>query len=77
MVEVRQDVPGEQVTLGGVRVAGQDERLHAEAGVAAELAENLAGATAVVSEEMTARMGMGPVSAEMLAYFVEARPARG
>jgi hypothetical protein len=31
----------------------------------------------VVGAEMTARMGTGPVSAKMLAYFIEARPARG
>src|SRR6266496_1907993 len=43
VVEVGQDVPGEQVALGGVRVTGQDERLHAEAGVAAQLSEHLAG----------------------------------
>jgi AcrR family transcriptional regulator len=43
VVEVGQDVPGEQVAFGGVRVAGQDERLHAEAGVAAQLGEDLAG----------------------------------
>jgi hypothetical protein len=31
VVQVRQNVPGEQIALGGVRVAGQDERLHAVA----------------------------------------------
>jgi hypothetical protein len=36
-------MPGEQVTFCCMRVAGQDERLHAEAGVAAELGEYLAG----------------------------------
>jgi hypothetical protein len=33
--QVGQDVPGEEVAFGGVRVAGQDERLKAEVGVAA------------------------------------------
>jgi SAM-dependent methyltransferase len=45
--------------------------------MAIESRGDLAAATAVVGEEMTARMGTGPVSAEMLAYFIEARPARG
>jgi SAM-dependent methyltransferase len=45
--------------------------------MAIESRGDLAAATKVVGEEMTARMGTGPVSAEMLAYFIEARPARG
>jgi hypothetical protein len=45
--------------------------------MAIESRGDLAAATAVVGAEMTARMGTGPVSAQMLAYFIEARPARG
>jgi hypothetical protein len=45
--------------------------------MAIESRGDLAAASAVVGEEMTARLGAGPVSAEMLAYFLEARPARG
>jgi SAM-dependent methyltransferase len=74
-------VAAESVTLTG----------HAEsaAGVAAgfctgtplrmaiESRGDLAAATEVVGAEMTARMGAGPVSAEMTAHFIEARPARG
>jgi SAM-dependent methyltransferase len=45
--------------------------------MAIESRGDLAAATAVVGAEMTARMGTGPVSAEMLAYFIEARPGRG
>jgi hypothetical protein len=36
-----QDVAREQVALGGMRVAGQDERLDAENGVAARLGQHL------------------------------------
>ena len=45
MLKVRQHVPGEQVALRGVRVAGQDERLYAQLGVAAELGKHLVGVT--------------------------------
>jgi len=42
VVEVRQHVPGEQVSLRGVRVTGQDEGFHAEVCVVAELGKHLA-----------------------------------
>jgi len=45
--------------------------------MAIESRGDLAAATEAVGAEMTARMGAGPVSAEMVAYFIEARPARG
>src|SRR5690242_560213 len=45
--------------------------------MAIESRGDLATATEAVGAEMTARMGAGPVSAEMTAYFIEARPARG
>ena len=41
MLEVRQDMAREQVGLGGVRVAGQDERLDAHRLVGAQLGEHL------------------------------------
>lgn len=44
--------------------------------MAIESRGDLAAATEVVAAEMTARMGAGPVSAEMTAHFIEARPAR-
>lgn len=43
VVEVRQHVPREQVALGRVRIAGQDERLHAEVCVATQLGEHVIG----------------------------------
>jgi hypothetical protein len=55
VIQVRQDVPGEQVIFGGVRVAGQDEGLHAQAGVAAELGQDLAR----VPDKSRARTGAG------------------
>jgi SAM-dependent methyltransferase len=45
--------------------------------MAIESRGDLAAATAVVSQEMTARLGDGPVTAAMTAYVVEARPAPG
>jgi hypothetical protein len=44
--------------------------------MAIESRGDLAAATEVVGAEMTARLGAGPVSAEMTAHFIEARPAR-
>ncbi|HEU5416555.1 MAG TPA: methyltransferase domain-containing protein [Streptosporangiaceae bacterium] len=45
--------------------------------MAIESRGDLAAATAMVSQEMTARLGDGPVTAAMTAYAVEARPAPG
>ena len=36
---------------------------------------DLAASTAIISEEMTRLLGGGPVSAQMTAYAIEARPA--
>ena len=44
--------------------------------MAIESRGDLAAAVAVISEEMTARLGAGPVSAAMAALVIEARPAR-
>jgi hypothetical protein len=43
--------------------------------MAIESRGDLAGSTAVVSEEMTKLLGAGPVTAQMTAYVVEARPS--
>jgi hypothetical protein len=45
VLQVRQHVPGEQVALAGVRIARQDERLHAEVGIGPQLGEHLIGVT--------------------------------
>lgn len=45
MVKVGQHMPGEQVGFGGMRVAGQDESLHAEVSVGTDLGEHLIGIT--------------------------------
>ena len=36
---------------------------------------DLAASTAVIADQMTARLGPGPVTAKMTAYIIEARPA--
>lgn len=43
MVKVGQHMAGEQVGFGGVRVAGQDESVHAEVRVGADLGQHLIG----------------------------------
>src|SRR5580700_3759184 len=41
VVEVRQHVPGEQVSLCGMRIAGQDEGVHAQVGVGLQFGQHL------------------------------------
>lgn len=41
VIEMGQDVAREKVALGGMRVTGQDERLDAQIGVAAQLGQHL------------------------------------
>jgi hypothetical protein len=43
--------------------------------MAIESRGDLASSTAVISEEMTNLLGAGPITAQMTAYVVEARPA--
>jgi hypothetical protein len=50
---------GEEVALGGVWVAGEDERVHAEGRVRLELGEHLVR----VADEGGARAGAGPADA--------------
>jgi hypothetical protein len=60
VVEVGKHVPGEQVGFGGgVRIAGQDEGVHAEVGVGADLGEHLIG----VADDGRAGAGVGPADA--------------
>jgi SAM-dependent methyltransferase len=74
-------VAAESVTLTGQAESAADVAAGFCTGtplrMAIESRGDLAAASAAVGEEMTARLGAGPVSAEMLAYFIEARPARG
>ena len=74
-------VAAESVTLTGHAESAADVAAGFCTGtplrMAIESRGDLAVATEAVGTEMTARMGPGPVSAEMVAYFIEARPARG
>jgi SAM-dependent methyltransferase len=73
------------------RVSVETVTLEGQAGSAADIATgfctgtplrmaiesrgDLAGSTTVISEEMTSLLGAGPITAEMTAYVVEARPS--
>ncbi len=73
------------------RVSAETVTLEGQAGAAADIANgfctgtplrmeiesrgDLAASTAVISEEMTALLGAGPVAARMTSYVIEARPS--
>jgi SAM-dependent methyltransferase len=74
-------VAAETVTLTGHAASAADIAAGFCTGtplrMAIESRGDLTAATVIVSEEMTARMGAGPVTAEMTAHLIEARPALG
>ena len=73
------DISAEVVTLHGHAGSAADVAAGFCAGTPLRMEMvargDLADGTKVVAEEMTARLGAGPVTAPMTAYVVEARPS--